>query len=191
MWAQADLPYRWLAVIVLSLACTPALACSCIHPFGLSEFEDIARAFEDADEVFSADVEALSSENAAPTDMVWAHLRVLQIWKGPHLPGSRLRAFTRNDPYLHNCAMELDRGDVLLVYRTSGPAETGISLCSRSGPLRRALPDLTTVSQLAKRRAADTLFSPTLERDELRTWLGELVMDIYIRQYFARARARH
>lgn len=168
------MPLRKFLAALLALMPASGLACSCITTLDLSEFDAVARAFEGADEVFSAEVEALSPEDPGDYDEQTARLRVIQAWKGPHATGDRLSLFSRNDPLLMNCLRPLQRGEVLVAYRSR---RAGISICSRSGPLRDALPDLPTLNALSRRNPADHLFAPNGASNP--EWLSELLVDIY------------
>lgn len=185
---------RGLAALVLSLASLPALACGCAMPVDLSRFEEIARAFEGADEVYSAAVEEVRSFDEPKamlrTDLQQAQLRVLQVWKGSYRPGQRLAVFTRNHPLLLNCSMEPAAGDALMIYGQGSGSEAGISTCSRSGPLSRAFPDLPVLLQLAKRSPGEPLFQRDNRLAGRPDWLPELLAQIYANESFARDSAR-
>lgn len=169
------MPLRKFLAALLALMPASGLACSCIATLDLSEFDAVARAFESSDEVFSAEVEALSPEDPGDYDAQTARLRVIQAWKGPHATGDRLSLFSRNDPFLMSCLRPLQRGEVLVAYRSR---RAGISICSRSGLLRDALPDLPALNTLARRDPADRLFAPSGASNP--EWLSELLVDIYL-----------
>jgi len=166
---------RRILIVLLALLPVTGSACSCLTTLDLSEFDAVARAFEGSDEVFSAEVETLSPEDPGDYDEQTARLRVIQAWKGPHATGDRLSLFSRNDPLLMNCLRPLQRGEVLVAYRSR---RTGISICSRSGPLRDALPDLPTLNALSRRNPAAPLFAPNGASNP--EWLSELLVDIYL-----------
>lgn len=170
---------RWVVALLLSISSSIVFACGCDAPIDLSEFEDIARAYDRANEVFSAEVEATLPPHAGPKDPLTARLRVLEVWKGSRPPGTHLNLPLRPDRYLGNCAMDLRRGEFLMVYRNREPTDAGISICSRSGVLRRALPDLTVLHELSRRDPADPLFKPGRKVDFPPPWLPEALAYVY------------
>ena len=185
---------RFAGLLLLTLVCPPAFACGCAMPIDLSRFEEIARAFENADEVYSAAVEEVRSldepEATLLTDLQQAQLRVLQVWKGSHRPGQRLQIFTRNHPVLLNCAMEPAAGEALMIYGEVSGSYAGISTCSRSGPLSRAFPDWPVLQQLVRRSAGDRLFQPRHGFSNRPPWLSDVLVDVYAHESAARDSAR-
>lgn len=178
-----------LAGLLLAVAPMQVLACSCMRSIELSRFDEVARAYEDADAVFSALVEA--ADPAAKTGTGMARLRVLQTWKGPRRPGDAWAIYTYNHPEMSNCAMEPASGEALMIYEHDTGLSGGISICTRSGPLFRAFFDLPVLDQLARRNPSEPLFLSSEFPPPRPDWLPELLMEIYSGQEYARWRAQH
>lgn len=137
-----------LAVILLFVLPSPAIACSCMLPAG-SQSDHVRRAFKQADAVFSAYGQSIHYREVDGHRTRMVKLRILQVWKGDLQPNNWIDVVS-DEAGLIGCSYIAEADRALMVY-VSGKQPYGLATCSLTGPLERATEDIPLLNKLSKR----------------------------------------
>ena len=142
--------FKATLAILLLLAASPALACSCVMPPG-SQSDHVRREFKASDAVFSAYVSDVhyADVNGQRTRMV--KLRILQVWKGNLQPDTWLDVVSGDEGGLIGCSYIAEQNQALMVYAHGQRLPYGLASCSLTGPLHQATGDIPLLNKLSKR----------------------------------------
>lgn len=140
---------KLVLTILLFLAATTALACSCLRPPG-SQSDHVKREYQQADAVFSAYVHGIHYADVGGQRTRMARLRILQVWKGTLQPNTWLDVVSDDESGLMGCSYVAEVDRALLVY-VHGKAPYGLASCSLTGPLEYATDDIPLLNRLSKR----------------------------------------